>query len=639
MFKKTTIGVWVVALCVAQASLGTGSEPELVGWWKLDETSGSIAADSSGNNLRGFLRNGPPWTQGVNKGALAFDGRDDYVAISGVYYGRTANTEVTVATWVRTTNGDDQIIFSFDRSDYWRLEINGAAADTGQIGWGVATDAGVVDLASRTRIDDGQWHHIAAIFDHGGLMLYIDGRVDATTRFGNTFGSGTPRFGFLGVGSEAETFDGTKAPENYLQGALDDVYFFTRALTPTEIAQLAAHEDNNDDCDNALPIKEVANLPFDTRQATHDGLGIVMRSPNLWYVYTPSCTGIATVSLCGSGYDTMLAVYEGETCPPTGKELIVFNDDFCQLQSQVMLEVAAGRPYLIEVGGYGTASGQGVLTITCEANAVAEFDLGDAPDSDGVRSTRMTAYVGGPTGVVDAHFPTLFSDADGQPNGPIHLHPLAVAHLGETVSLETGADAGPDEDGVNNIDPADDLANQDGNDDGVVFPIAMPQCGWASFDYLVNVIDPNEDLWVNVWIDFNRDGDWDDDTSTDPVMGDGQRYVSEWAVRNQLLFDLPAGLHQISAPGFLSWHPEKGPQEVWMRITLSEKPYRGGDNPGLTGNAGSGPAEGFEIGETEDYFFVPEADCLLCEDLNGDGEIDFNDLIELMYTWLDTCQK
>ncbi len=637
MFRMLTIGFCATALCLAQVS--PGAEPQLVGWWKLDETSGTIASDSSGNNVRGVLRGGPTWTTGIDGGALAFDGRDDYVAIANVYYGRIGNTEVTVATWVRTGNENDQIIFSFDRSDYWRLEINGAAADAGHIGWGVATDAGVADLASRTRVDDGQWHHIAAVFDHGGMMIYIDGRADASTRAGSTFGSGVPRFGFLGVGSEADTFDGAKSPENYFEGALDDVHLYTRALTPAEIAELASSGVNNDDCQYALPVGEVTNLPFDTRQATPDGLGVVMSSPNLWYRYTPSCTGVATVSLCGSEYDTMLAVYRGAACPPSGKDLIAANDDFCRLQSQVTLDVAAGQSYLIEVGGYGTATGQGVLTTACEASAAAEFDVGDAPDSDGLRETRMTAYVGGASGVVDAHFPTLFSDADGRPIGPVHLHPLAVAHLGETVSLEIEADTGPDEDGVNNIEPAADRADQDRGDDGVIFPIAMPQCGWASFDYLVNVIDPNQDLWVNVWIDFNRDGDWDDDTSTDPEMGDGERNVSEWAVRNQLLFGLSAGLHQISAPAFTSWHPEKGPEEVWMRITLSEKPFKGGENPGVRGNAGSGPAAGFEIGETEDYFFVPESDCILCRDLNGDGKVDFDDLIELMYTWLDSCQK
>ena len=120
-------------------------------------------------------------------------------------------------------------------------------------------------------------------------------------------------------------------------------------------------------------------------------------------------------------------------------------------------------------------------------------------------------------------------------------------------------------------------------------------------------------------------------------MGCDDQPVSEWAVQNQLLFDLPVGLHQIRTPAFAAWHPVKGPEEIWMRITLSERPWRGGQNPGLLGNGGSGPAEGYEIGETEDYNFVPGQDCILCKDLNGDGQIDFDDLIELMYTWIDCC--
>jgi hypothetical protein len=203
--------------------------------------------------------------------------------------------------------------------------------------------------------------------------------------------------------------------------------------------------------------------------------------------------------------------------------------------------------------------------------------------------------------------------------------------------LEVEADDGTDEDAVNNIDPAADKADQDGADDGVILPITMPQCGWASFDYLVNVITPETDLWVNVWCDFNRDGDWDDDSVTDPDMTCDGRHISEWAVQNQLLFGLPVGLHQISTPAFMAWHPEKGPEGIWMRITLSERPWRGGENPDLLGNGGSGPSEGYEIGETEDYLFVPKSECALCKDLDGDGKLTFDDLIELMYTWLDSC--
>lgn len=639
MFRMSFLSMCVALAPLAQAGFAQdrGVDADLMIWWKLDEPSGTKAFDSSGHNTHGFLRGGPAWVLGAKDGALQLDGRDDYVAISGVYYGLAHNVGVTACAWIRTTNENDQVLFSFDRNEYWRLEINGPAAEAGRIGWDLMTDAGQVDLAGRTRIDDGQWHHVAGVFDQGQISIYIDGQVDATTRAGTTFGTGNPRFGFVGVGSEADKFDGDKAPEAYFEGEVDDVRLYTRALSTDEIRLLAAQASNNDDCQNAQPVGEVIALPFDTTEATHDGPGLAIRSPNLWYRYTAGCTGQATVSLCGSQFDTLLAAYVGAACEPGPDRLIGYNDDFCDYQSEMTFDVVAGEKYLIEVGGYGRSTGKGVLTIACEAGATPEFDFADAPDSAGERQTRMTAYASGGYGAVDAHYPTIFHDADGRPAGPLHLAPLAVAHLGEAVTLEAATETGVDEDGVNNIDPAADKSDQDGADDGVVFPIAMPACGWASFDYLINVVTPETDLWVNVWCDFNRDGDWDDSTATNPEMGCDKQNVSEWAVQNQLLFDLPIGLNQIRTPAFLAWHPEKGPEEIWMRITLSERPWRGGENPEVLGNGGSGPADGFEIGETEDYRFVPETDCVLCEDLNGDGMLDFDDLIELMYTWIDCC--
>ena len=47
----------------------------LVGWWKLDDGSGTSAMDSSGNGNTGTLNNSPTWTtSGMNGGALTFNG-------------------------------------------------------------------------------------------------------------------------------------------------------------------------------------------------------------------------------------------------------------------------------------------------------------------------------------------------------------------------------------------------------------------------------------------------------------------------------------------------------------------------------------------------------------------------------------
>ena len=395
---------------------------------------------------------------------------------------------------------------------------------------------------------------------------------------------------------------------------------------------------SNDECENATPIEEVVNLAFDTTDATFDGPGHCMSSPNIWYHYTAACTGSATVSLCGSSsLDTVLAVYRGSECYPQQQDMIGCNDDACGRQSELIFDVVAGNQYLIEVGGFGDQTGEGVLSIRCEKEDEEEvpnlFDLGDAPDSSNNFGKIMTAYpTAGPKGV-RANYPTVFNDSSGVgPYGPIHLRSLEVAHLGEGVTGESEADTGFDQDGVNNIIPSVQLHDRDQADDGVLFPLNLPDCRWATFDYLVNVIQPDVDLWVNVWCDWNRDGDWNDDSNTDPALSCSKGTVSEWAVRNQFLSKLPAGVHQITTPAFLPWHPSLGPKEIWMRIILTEQPWRGGSGPG-----GSGPQEGYEFGETEDYYFAPDTSSSICEDINGDGVINMQDLAMFVDQWLEFC--
>ena len=123
---------------------------------------------------------------------------------------------------------------------------------------------------------------------------------------------------------------------------------------------------NHDSCEDATAIGEVTDLPFDTTLAMFDGAGTCMASPNIWYCYTPACTGIATVSLCGSSYDTKLAVYDGCECDPLGTELGC-EDDNCGVQSELQLAVFPGQEYLIEVGGYSIDAGPGILNVSCDA--------------------------------------------------------------------------------------------------------------------------------------------------------------------------------------------------------------------------------------------------------------------------------
>lgn len=167
--------------------------------------------------------------------ALSFDGSDDHVAIQNINYNSSGIAELTVEAWIKTSNGGDQVIASFDRSEYWRLEINGTGAGTGQIGFDINTDAGIADFGSTGRVDDGAWHHVAAVFDNGNITIYIDGIPDNSTSLGSTYGNGVTRYGFIGVGSEAGTEDGSTGPNDYFEGELDEFRVWNIARTEEEI--------------------------------------------------------------------------------------------------------------------------------------------------------------------------------------------------------------------------------------------------------------------------------------------------------------------------------------------------------------------------------------------------------------------
>ncbi|MHC4207518.1 MAG: LamG domain-containing protein, partial [Planctomycetota bacterium] len=105
--------------------------------------------DSSGSGNHGEP-NGVTFVSGNIGQAVELDGVDDYVAIRNINYANPGHTQASVCAWIRTINAFNQAIVSFDRNEYWRLEINGDGAEDGQVGWCVMTNSGQADFGSRT---------------------------------------------------------------------------------------------------------------------------------------------------------------------------------------------------------------------------------------------------------------------------------------------------------------------------------------------------------------------------------------------------------------------------------------------------------------------------------------------------------
>ncbi len=86
----------------------------------------------------------------------------------------------------------------------------------------------------------------------------------------------------------------------------------------------------------------------------------------MWFSYTATCAGPATVSTCNDAdFDTIIAIYFPGACPPNTPLACNDDADECGLTSLVEFEAIKGLPYFIRLGGVGGSVGDGNLTITC----------------------------------------------------------------------------------------------------------------------------------------------------------------------------------------------------------------------------------------------------------------------------------
>jgi hypothetical protein len=72
---------------------------------------------------------------------------------------------------------------------------------------------------------------------------------------------------------------------------------------------------------------------------------------DVWYTWTPDATGLATLTTCGTAWDTKIAIWPGTGCPTDGTS-IACNDDDCALQSTITANVVAGQQYTLQLGAY-----------------------------------------------------------------------------------------------------------------------------------------------------------------------------------------------------------------------------------------------------------------------------------------------
>jgi hypothetical protein len=179
-----------ISLAIPAASHAATFNFPLEGWWPLNEGSGQVVKDWSGNGNNGYLGTSPAaddrdptWVDGVFWGsALRFyNGTNVSIPASD----NLRPQRLTVAAWVRY----DKANFDSDQPGIFKTIVTMGDDHCQGGSYGLITsenlgiqfyitvnDAPLVSPASLPTTWDGKWHHVAGTFDGSKVRLYIDGK-------------------------------------------------------------------------------------------------------------------------------------------------------------------------------------------------------------------------------------------------------------------------------------------------------------------------------------------------------------------------------------------------------------------------------------------------------------------------------
>ena len=205
----------------------------LMGHWTMDETNGITASDSSPYGRIGTLQDmdGSAWVQGKYGNALAFDGVDGFVEITG-FTGLAGGRARTCSAWVRT-DVPGRVIIAWGplgaSGCRWVFGTNAV----GQLWLGIGGGGSITGTAD---ICDGDWHHVAVVAEDDGspnineVKLYVDGLPDAPSV--NTADL------VINTLAGPDVTIGQYNGAGFLEGTIDDVRIYDRPLNDEEIAAL-----------------------------------------------------------------------------------------------------------------------------------------------------------------------------------------------------------------------------------------------------------------------------------------------------------------------------------------------------------------------------------------------------------------
>jgi uncharacterized protein YjdB len=199
----------------------------LLGHWKMDEGSGNMFIDHSGNGNDASIPNpsGVAWVQGIRGLAARFNSSDG--AYGSVPHNPTIDItqQLTIAAWIRPNAVENKGILTKLSGDGYEFRI----FSDGKLEFRVNRQSSGTSYrlkSNKNYVADGStWMHVAATFDGTSSTIYINGVKDNSTTFAPV----------QIISNTANLAIGAVATGNRWNGDLDDVRLYGRALNETEI--------------------------------------------------------------------------------------------------------------------------------------------------------------------------------------------------------------------------------------------------------------------------------------------------------------------------------------------------------------------------------------------------------------------
>ena len=291
--------------------------PRLVAWWQGQNDANDVLGAHNGT-----LVGDSTFAQGEVGQGFSFDGDGDYVSVPDTPALYSAGS-FSVDAWVKTTTGG-VVIAHYEcggsctggsSNSEWQMQVAGGHLDAFIRDVDASGDvSGGQELIGSAAVADGAFHHLAAVRDTtaGKLLLYVDGTLDTSAVLNG--GADSALGSDAGNDSEADPVTigavltaVSGAPQDLITGVVDEPRYFDTALTPEQVAAIAAAGANGACTDEVPPASAVTAPPTGTlgqpiivSYSASDNVGVARV---ILLVRTPGATGFteAATDTTGSG--------------------------------------------------------------------------------------------------------------------------------------------------------------------------------------------------------------------------------------------------------------------------------------------------------------------------------------------------